>query len=213
MIKFFNITDKESIEYLEAIEVYKAGTPDEFQIKTEAIDKKIDSGNAIIILGKQNILPVFMALLWKLEGTNFYVNEIISIIPSAKHLPLGRIYMEVLKASEYLKNNHIIFEVEDPEFGNREERQKKLDFYFTQGLSLVNEVKTIVPSPTSEDFTNTLLCILSNSRFLKITQNEMKAIITKLYKDLYQQEPEGYLLKTILENVPKEIRLLGFLKT
>lgn len=213
MIKFFNITDKESTEYLEAIEVYKAGTPDELQIKTEEIDKKIESGNAIIILGKQNILPVFMALLWKLEGTSFYVNEIISIIPSAKHLPLGRIYMEVLKASEYLKNNHIIFEVEDPEFGNREERQKKLDFYFTQGLSLVNEVKTIVPSPTSGDFTNTLLCILSHSRFLKITQGEMKALITKLYKDLYKQEPEGYLLKTILENVPEEIRLLGFLKT
>lgn len=213
MIKFFNITDKESVEYLEAIEVYKAGTPDEHQIKTEEIDKKIESGNAIIILGKQNILPVFMALLWKLDGTHFYVNEIISIIPSAKQLPLGRIYLEVLKASVYLKNNHIIFEVEDPEFGNREERQKKLDFYFTQGLSLINDVKTIVPTPNSEDFTNTLLCVLTNSRFLKISQSEMKSIITKLYKDLYQQEPESYLLKTILENVPEQIHLLGFLKS
>lgn len=213
MIKFFNITDKESVEYLDAIEVYKAGTPDELQIKTEEIDKKIDSKNAVIILGKQNILPVFMALLWKLEGTNFYVNEIISIIPSAKRLPLGRIYMEVLKSSEYLKDNHIIFEVEDPEFGDREERQKKLDFYFTQGLSLINEVKTIVPTPNSEDFTNTLLCVLTNSRFLKISQSEMKLIITKLYKDLYQQEPDSYLLKTILENVPEQIHLLGFLKT
>lgn len=213
MIKFFNITDKESVEYLDAIEVYKAGTPDELQIKTEEIDKKIDSKNAVIILGKQNILPVFMALLWKLEGTNFYVNEIISIIPSVKRLPLGRIYMEVLKSSEYLKDNHIIFEVEDPEFGDREERQKKLDFYFTQGLSLINEVKTIVPTPNSEDFTNTLLCVLTNSRFLKISQSEMKLIITKLYKDLYQQEPDSYLLKTILENVPEQIHLLGFLKT
>lgn len=154
-----------------------------------------------------------MALLWKLEGTNFYVNEIISIIPSAKRLPLARIYMEVLKSSEYLKDNHIIFEVEDPEFGDREERQKKLDFYFTQGLSLINEVKTIVPTPNSEDFTNTLLCVLTNSRFLKISQSEMKLIITKLYKDLYQQEPDSYLLKTILENVPEQIHLLGFLKT
>lgn len=213
MIKFFNITEKESVEYLEAIEVYKAGTPDELQIKTEEIDKKIASGNAVIILGKQNILPVFMALLWKLDGTNFYVNEIICIIPSAKQLPLGRIYLEVLKASEYLKNNHIIFEVEDPEFGNREERQKKLDFYFTQGLSLINDVKTIVPTPNSEDFTNTLLCILTNSRFLKISQSEMKSIITKLYKDLYQQEPGSYLLKTILENIPEQIHLLGFLKS
>lgn len=212
MIKFFNITDRDSVEYLDAVEVYKAGTPDELQIKTTEIEKKIDSGNAVIILGKQNILPVFMALLWKLEGTNFYVNEIISTIPSAKNLPLGRIYMEVLKASEYLKNNHILFEVEDPEFGNRAERQQKLDFYFTHGLSLVDGVKTIVPSPTSEDFTNTLLMVLSDSRFLKITQDEMKGIITKLYADLYQQEPEGYLLKSILENIPETIRLLGFLK-
>ena len=212
MIKFFNITDRESTEYLEAVEVYKAGTPEELQIKPEEIEKKIDSGNAVIILGKQNILPVFMALLWKLEGTNFYVNEIISIIPSAKHLPLGKIYMEVLKASEYLKTNSILFEVEDPDFGDRIERQKKLDFYFTHGLSLVDGVKTIVPSPIGEDYTNTLLCILSNSRFLKITQDEMKALITKLYADLYQQDPEEYLLKSILENVPETIRLLGFMK-
>jgi len=212
MIKFFNITDRESTEYLEAVEVYKAGTPEELQIKPEEIEKKIDSGNAVIILGKQNILPVFMALLWKLEGTNFYVNEIISIIPSAKHLPLGKIYMEVLKASEYLKTNSILFEVEDPDFGDRIERQKKLDFYFTHGLSLVDGVKTIVPSPIGEDYTNTLLCILSNSRFLKITQDEMKGLLTKLYADLYQQDPEEYLLKSILENVPETIRLLGFMK-
>lgn len=212
MIKFFNITDRESVEYLDAIEVYKAGTPEKLQIKTEEIEKKIDSGNAVIILGKQNILPVFMALLWKLEGTNFYVNEIISIIPSAKNLPLGKIYMEVLKASEYLKSSHILFEVEDPDFGDRNERQKKLDFYFTHGLSLVDGVKTIVPSPISEDYTNTLLCILSHSRFLKITQDEMKALIIKLYADLYQQEPEEYLLKSVLENIPETIRLLGFMK-
>lgn len=212
MIKFFNITDRESVEYLEAIEVYKAGTPDKLQIKSKEIEKKIDSGNAVIILGKQNVMPVFMALLWKLEGTNFYVNEIISIIPSAQHLPFGKIYLEVLKASEYLKNNHVLFEVEDPDFGNRDERQKKLDFYFTHGLSLANDVKTIVPSPDGEEHTNTLLCVLSNSQFLKITQDEMKDLIIKLYADLYQQEPEGYLLKSILENVPKDIRLLGFLQ-
>jgi len=212
MIKFFNIIDRDSVEYLEAVEVYKAGTPDELQIKPEEIEKKVDSGNAVIILGKQNILPVFMALLWKLEGTNFYVNEIISIIPSAKHLPLGKIYMEVLKASEYLKSSHILFEVEDPDYGNQNERQKKLDFYFTQGLSLVDGVKTILPSPIGEEYTNTLLCVLSDSRFLKITQDEMKVVITKLYADLYQQEPEGYLLKSILENVPETIRLLGFMK-
>ena len=213
MIKFFNITDKDSVEYLDAIEVYKAGTPDELQIKTEEIEKKIDSGKAVIILAKQNILPIFMAMLWKLEGTDFYVNEIISIIPSAKNLPLGKIYMEVLKSSDYIKSNHILFEVEDPDFGNRQERQKKLDFYFTQGLSLIDGVKTIVPSPISEDYTNTLLCVLSNSRFLKISQNEMKGIVIKLYSDLYKQEPEEYLLKSILDNIPEDIRLLGFLKS
>ncbi len=212
MIKFFNITDTDSVEYLEAIEVYKAGTPDELQIKTEEIEKKMNSGRAIIILGKQNILPVFMAMLWKLEGIDFYVNEIISIIPSAKQLPLGKIYMEVLKASEYLKNKHIIFEVEDPDFGNHDEKQKKLDFYFQHGLSLVDGVKTIVPSPISEDYTNTLLCILSHSRFLKITQEQMKEIITKIYVDLYRQEADSYLVKSILEHIPETIRLLGFLK-
>jgi hypothetical protein len=39
MIKFFNITDRDSVEYLEAVEVYKAGTADELQIKTEEIEK------------------------------------------------------------------------------------------------------------------------------------------------------------------------------
>jgi len=46
--------------------------------------------------------------------------------------------------------------------------------YFTQVLSFVNEVKTIIPFPRSDDFTNTLLCILSHSRILKIMQTEMK---------------------------------------
>lgn len=213
MLKFYNITDRDSVEYLEAVEVYKAGTPDELQIKTEEIEKKMDTGNGVIILGKQNILPAFMAFLWKLEGTDFYVNEIISIIPSMQHLPLGKIYMEVLKASEYLKSNHILFEVEDPDFGNQKERQEKLDFYFRHGLSLIDGVKTIVPSPNNQEHTNTLLCVLSNSRFLRLSQQDVKNLIIKMYHDLYQQEPEGYLLKNILENVPEEIRLLGYIKS
>lgn len=212
MLKFYNILDKDSVEYLEALEVYKAGTADNLQMPVEIIEKKINSGKAVIILGKQNVMPVFMALLWKLEDTDFYINEIISIIPSAKHLPFGRIYLEVLKASEYLKTNHVLFEVEDPDFGNREENQKKLEFYLKQGLSLIEGVKTIVPSPLSGQSVNTLLCVLSDSRFLKISQNEIRSIIVRIYSDLYQHEADSYIVKTMLENVPEDIRLLGFLK-
>jgi len=210
MINFYNITDRQNQEYYEAIEAYKAGTPDELQLKTELIDEKMDSGNAVIIMGKQNIVPAFMALLWKLEGTNFMVNEIISIIPSFKDLPFGKMYFDVLKHSEYYQNKHILFEVEDPEFGpDRAERLEKIDFYFSHGFQWMKNIKTIVPHPTGDSHENTLLMLLTQNRFVEFSQEEIQSLLIKLYKDLYQTDKEAYILKEILNHLPEKIELSG----
>lgn len=210
MINFYNITDRENQEYYEALEAYKAGTPDELQLKTELIDAKMDSGNAVIILGKQNIVPAFMALLWKLEGSHFMVNEIISVIPSFKDVPFGKIYFDVLKNSEYYQNHHILFEAEDPEFGpDRAERLEKMNFYFSHGFQLIKNIKTIVPHPTGDSHENTLLMVLTQDRFVEFTKEEMESLLIKLYKDLYHTEKEAYILQEILAHLPEKIELTG----
>lgn len=210
MINFYNITDRQNQEYFEAIEVYKAATPDELQLKTEVIDEKMDSGNAVIILGKQSIVPAFMALLWKLEGTDFMVNEIIAIIPSFKEVPFGKMYFDVLKHSEYYQNNHILFEAEDPEFGpDRAERLEKLKYYFSFGFQWVKNVKTIVPHPTGDSHENTLLMLLTQNRFVEFSHQEIESLLIKLYKDLYQTEEDAYILKEIIAHLPQKIELTG----
>ena len=209
MINFFNITDRQNQEYYEAIEVYKAGTSDELQLKPEVIDEKMDSGNAVIIMAKQNVMPAFMALLWKLEGTNFMVNEIISVIPSFKDVPFGKMYFDVLKHSEYYKNNHIIFEAEDPEFGNKEERTERINYLMSHGFQWIKGVKTIVPHPTGDTHENTLLMILTQDRFVEFSQEEIKNLLIKLYKDLYHTEEEAYILKEIIAHLPEEIEITG----
>jgi len=209
MINFYNISDRENQEYYEAIEVYKAGTEDKLQLKSEVLDEKMDSGKAVIILAKQNVMPSFMAMLWKLEGTNFMVNEIISIIPSFKDVPFGKMYFDVLKHSEYYQNNHIIFEVEDPEFGNKEERLEKINYYFKYGFQLIQGVKTFVPDPLSENYENTLLMVLTQNRFHEFNREEISQMLTKLYKDLYDIDEEAFVLKGILENIPEKIELTG----
>jgi len=209
MIKFYNITDRENQEYYEAIEVYKAGTPDELQLKPEIIDNKMDSGHAVIIMAKQNIMPAFMALLWKLDDTNFMVNEIISIIPSFKDVPFAKMYFDVLKHSEYYQNNHIIFEAEDPDFGNKAERIEKLNFYLAQGCQWMKGIKTFVPDPLSENYENTILMLLTQNRFHEFEPEEIKQAIIKLYKDLYQIDADAYVLEGILNNIPKKIELSG----
>lgn len=209
MINFFNITDRENQEYYEAVEAYKAGTADELQLKDEDIHKKMDSGNSVIILAKQNVMPAFMAMLWKLEGTNFMVNEVISIIPSVKEMPFGKMYFDVLKHSEYYQDNHIIFEVEDPEFGNKAERIEKINYYFKYGFQLIKGVKTFVPDPQSEDYENTLLMVLTQDRFHEFSKDEMSEMIIKMYKDLYHIEADAFVLEGILENIPEKIELTG----
>jgi len=209
MINFYNITDRENQEYYEAIEVYKAGTNEELQLKSEILNEKMDSGNSIIILGKQNVMPSFMAMLWKLEDTNFIVNEIISIIPSFKDVPFGKMYFDVLKHSEYYQNNHIIFEVEDPEFGNKEERLEKINYYFKYGFQLIKGIKTVVPDPISENYENTLLMVLTQNRFHEFGKEEINQMIIKLYKDLYDIDEDAFVLKGILENIPEKIELTG----
>ena len=209
MINFYNITDRENQEYYEAVEVYKAGTADELQLKPEAIEEKMDSGHAVIIMAKQNVMPSFMAMLWKLEGTNFMVNEVISIIPSFKDVPFGKMYFDVLKHSEYYQNNHIIFEVEDPEFGNRAERLEKINYYFKYGFQLIKGLKTFVPDPLSEDYENTLLMVLTQNRFHQFEKEEISQMIIKLYKDLYHIDKDAFVLEGILENVPEKIELTG----
>ncbi|NPD46226.1 MULTISPECIES: hypothetical protein [unclassified Lentimicrobium] len=209
MINFYNITDRQNQEYYEAIEVYKAGTPDELQLKTEVIDEKMDSGNAVIIMAKQNVMPAFMALLWKLEGTDFIVNEIISVIPSFKDVPFGKMYFDVLKHSDYYQNNHILFEAEDPEFGDKIERTERINYLLTHGFQWVKNVKTIVPHPTGDSHENTLLMLLTQDRFIEFSLEDIKKLLIKLYKDLYHTEEDTYILKEILAHLPEEIEITG----
>lgn len=209
MINFYNITDRQNQEYYEAIEVYKAGTPDELQLKTEVIDEKMDSGNAVIIMAKQNVMPAFMALLWKLEGTDFMVNEIISVIPSFKDVPFGKMYFDVLKHSDYYQNNHILFEAEDPEFGNKTERTERINYLLTHGFQWIKDVKTIVPHPTGDSHENTLLMLLTQDRFIEFSQEDITKLLIKLYKDLYHTEEDAYILKEIIAHLPEEIEITG----
>ncbi len=209
MINFYNITDRDNQEYYEAVEVYKAGTPDELQIKPELLDEKMDSGYAIIILGKQNAMPVFMAMLWKLEGTAFMVNEVVSIIPSFKHIDFGKMYFDVLKHSAYYEDHHIIFEAQDPDFGHQQENMEKLDYYFKHGCQWVKNVKTVVPMPTDSTFENTILMLLTKNRFLQLTKKQLSEMLIKLFKDLYQTEEDAYLLQEILKHIPEHIELSG----
>lgn len=209
MINFYNITDRQNQEYYEAIEVYKAGTPDELQLKQEIIDQKMDSGNAVIIMAKQNVMPAFMALLWKLEGSHFMVNEIISVIPSFKDVPFAKMYFDVLKHSEYYKNNHLLFEAEDPDFGNKEERIEKVNFLFSHGFQWLKNIKTIVPHPTGDSHENTLLMLLTQDRFIEFSKEEIEEMIIKLYKDLYHTEADAFIVKEILAHLPKEIEITG----
>jgi hypothetical protein len=209
MINFFNITDRQNQEYYEALEVYKAGTPQELQLKEDIFHEKMDSGKAVIIMGKQNIMPAFMAMLWQLEGTNFMVNEIISIIPSFKDVPLSKIYFDVLKNSEYYQKYNLLFEVEDPDFGNKEQRLEKLNYFFSHGFQLLKGIKTIVPHPTGDSHENTLLLILTQNRFVAFSKKEIETMIKKLYKDLYHTEDDSYVLKEILKQLPSQIEISG----
>lgn len=209
MINFYNITDRQNQEYYEALEVYKAGTPDDLQLKDEVIHEKMDSGNAVIIMGKQNIMPAFMSLLWKLEGTNFMVNEIISVIPSFQDVPFSKMYFDVLKNSEYYKTHHILFEVEDPDFGNREERIEKLNYYFSYGFQWLKNVKTIVPHPLGDAHENTILLLLTQDRFVEFSRHQIEELIARLYKDLYQTEKDAYIVEEIINQLPDQIELTG----
>lgn len=209
MINFYNITDRENQEYYEALEVYKAGTPDELQLKEEVLHNKMDSGNAVIIMAKQNIMPAFIGMLWKLEGTHFMVNEIISIIPSFQHISISKMYFDVLKHSKYYKTHHILFEVEDPDFGNKEERLEKLNYYFSHGFQWIKNVKTIVPHPLGDNHENTILLVLTQNRFIEFSKEEIKNLIIKLYKDLYHTEKDSYIVKEILNHLPEKIELTG----
>lgn len=150
-----------------------------------------------------------MALLWKLEGTDFMVNEIISVIPSFKDVPFGKMYFDVLKHSEYYKNNHIIFEAEDPGFGNKTERTERINYLLSHGFQWIKDVKTIVPHPTGDSHENTLLMILTQDRFVEFSQDEIKKLLIKLYKDLYHTEEDAYILKEILAHLPEEIEITG----
>lgn len=209
MINFYNITDRENQEYYEAIEVYKAGTPDELQLKEEVLHEKMDSGNAVIIMAKQNVMPAFMAMLWKLEGTDFMINEIISVIPSFQDVPFSKMYFDVLKHSEYYQKYHILFEAEDPDFGIREERLEKLNYYFSHGFQWLKGIKTIVPHPLGESHENTILLLLTQNRFVEFTKSEIKTLIEKLYKELYHTEKDAYIVDEIIKHLPPQIELSG----
>ena len=150
-----------------------------------------------------------MSLLWKLEGTNFMVNEIISVIPSFQDVPFSKMYFDVLKNSEYYKTHHILFEVEDPDFGKREERIEKLNYYFSHGFQWLKNVKTIVPHPLGDAHENTILLLLTQDRFVEFSRHQIEELIARLYKDLYQTEKDSYIVEEIIKQLPDQIELTG----
>ena len=95
MINFYNISDRENQEYYEAIKVYKAGTEDKLQLKSEVLDEK-----------KKTIVHIPSVNAAESSKEKYEeVNHIVDVLGELKYQDekTGVLYVKSLKSGKILK--------------------------------------------------------------------------------------------------------------
>ena len=211
MLKFHEIKDVRHNDFKEAMDIYINSFPPNERHSVGVIEKRARGKLYKIFVGRLEKKVVFMALLYPLKNTRYILLDYMATLKDFRNKGIGAKFMKNLYKE--LENNtsydFIIFEVENPRYGdNKEYRKKRVEFYKRAGAKELKNVRYVLPPLSGDVPTEMMLMVLPKTNKKTIDGNIVKKVIIQIYRELYNRDKTDVFLKSFIHKITSDIEII-----
>ena len=207
MVKFLEIKDITHKDFRRAIKIYKNSFPSNEKQSVFKIKKRIKENYYHLFIGYLEDKVVFMALLYPLKNTDFILLDYMATDKDFRNKKIAGIFIKHILNK--IPEKYFLLEVEDPRYGtNKEEREKRLNFYKKLGAKEMKDVRYILPPLSGSTPTQMILMVLPEYDEEKISGGLVKKLIIQIYKELYNRSVNDEFLNSFINSIKNPVELV-----
>ena len=205
---FHIIENIHSANFRAATDIYIQSFPANERQPLSVIEQRVKDGLSLMFTAELDNKTLAFGLLWPFQNSQFILLDYLAVAPGYRQSNLGSALFRYMAKLVNDQGKTLVIETEHPAYGdNREERQKRLAFYFKNGCYLLKDVPYILPP--LDGSTPTEMCIMVHPPHGRhnFTLEEIKDLIIRLYKELYGRDENDAILQNFIHKLQTEITL------
>lgn len=212
MVAFRRIKGISDNDFEEAMKIYEESFPLYERHPVETIKRRVKTNMYQMYIGQINDRIVFMALIYPLKSLNFILLDYMATQKDFRNKGIGTNFINYLGArlKERYSNRHLIFEVENPKYGNNKKlREKRVNFYRRIGAKEMKNVRYILPPLSGSNLPTEMILMIFPEYERGIIDGEIvKKIIIQIYHEVYVRERDDPLLNTFIDQIGQSIEMI-----
>lgn len=203
------IYDANTADFSEAIKIYVDNFEPNVRHPVELIYKRFFEDRYRLFVGKQEKDIIVFALVYRSNDPDFLLLDYYAVRTDYRDKGIGTEFLKelfkVLRLNE--KGIVLIFEVEDPNFGdNREERIRRVRFYKSLGVRQIKDMRYIFPPLSGNKRVDMILMMYPCPSRETISREILINLVKELYIEKYNRDSSDPLLLETLSTIPQKIR-------
>ena len=207
MVKFSEIKDINHKDFEEAIKMYEESFPSNERQSIDTIKKRIKENLYQMFIGRLKNEVVFMALLYQLKNTDFVLLDYMATEENFRNKGIGTRFIKNILGK--ITPKYLILEVENPNYGNnREQRERRVNFYKKLGAKEMKDVRYILPPLSGNIPTEMILMVLPEYGGGKMDSSLVKKLIVQMYEELYDRNENDDLLNSFVNDIKNPVELV-----
>lgn len=208
MVEFIEINDTETREFEEAISIYIESISAAERQRKDVIKNRVASKKERMIIGRQDAKIVMVSLLWPLQGTEYILIDYMAVKKSYRSQGIGTSFLRNIFQLSGVNDKGFILEVEDPRYGDKEIRHRRVKFYKRNGAKELSNVKYMVPPLEGDTPTKMIIMVLFSQHKDKMSGKLVKKLLLQIYEELYGRSQNDPLLNSFIHTIPSEVELV-----
>lgn len=209
MLQIGEVTDVSHPDFREALKIYTDSFPADERQAIAVIEQRVTDKVSRLFVGRWEDKVACMALLYELQHPEFILLDYLGTDPNYRSQGLGtKIMAHLLKVLEETKKT-LIIEVENPDFGeNREEKERRIQFYKRVGAKLLKGARYVLPALEGGEPTEMNLMVLPEYGNGKIAGALVKQAIAQMYEEVYDRPRSDPLLQSFINDISETVELV-----
>ena len=211
MVDFVELTEVDSPEYSQAIEIYEEAFPLAERQPVSIIRHRISSGLYKAYIGRleETKEVVVLAFLWPFKDSNFILLDYLAVKKSIRGQNVGSAYLismiQVLKPQQ----KYLLIEVDNPKFApNEDEATRRIAFYQRNGARLMKDLRYLLPPAQGNEPTEMMLMIFPQYKTPQIEAYLVRNLIIQLYREAWERGVDDPYLNEFIDDVTDPIELI-----
>ena len=207
-MEFREINKTDSSEFQQAMEIYLEAFPANERHPLATIVDRVNQGLSRLYVTSSHGEIAFLALLWPLKETDFVLLDYMATKANHRGQGIASAFLTTLRDELINTGKHLILEVENPQFGDPQEKERRVAFYKRHGARELEDVKYLLPPLDGTTPTEMILMIFPEYSDEKISGALVKNLIMRMYRELYNRKEDDALLGTFVNHIGDTIKLI-----